>query len=369
MVELSSGAQAFVRKFSKYGGALRYSELDPLSSTRFAELIEWYRSALNNAKYAEWPYLPTGQLEAGFVHNQSFNAIATANGKQELIGVFAGAISVIYEHFQGFLADPQVLTSIGDSAAERGTPSSFQTQSSHSAIRVTHLDYPVDPVRLRAALHLALNAALFLFIHELTHVSRGHLVLLKTDFARADYTEIPFEPLPVEEAEVRRALELDADEGAATGSFTIWKALYTNGAFPALEPLGLEESWTISVVMLFRIMTSMRKPSPNPSTASHPSPDTRLIHILYGATDAHSSFPASIQLDTVMRGVDSVKEWWLRTGLSSGHVDASQDAHAELRPLRDILALNSGRLRKYAHERSVRILSERIGEGQQTNNV
>jgi hypothetical protein len=249
--------------------------------------------------------------------------------------------------------------------AECGTPSSFKTQSSDSAIRVTHLDYPVDPVRLRAALHLALNAALFLFIHELAHVSRGHLVLLRTDFARANYTEIPFEPLPVEEAEVRRALELDADEGAATGSFTIWKALYTRGAFPALEPLGLEESWTISIVMLFRIITSMRSSSPDPSTASHPSPDTRLVHILHGATYARSS----INLDTVMSGMDSVKAWWARTGLSSGHVDASQDVHSELSSLRDVLARNSERLTEYARERSVRILSERISEEQQPNNA
>jgi hypothetical protein len=89
---------------------------------RFAELIKWYGSALNNAKYAEWPHLPTGQLEAGFVHNRSFNAVATAIGKQELIGVFAGAINVIYEHFQAFLADSQVLTSIGDSAGRMRHP-------------------------------------------------------------------------------------------------------------------------------------------------------------------------------------------------------------------------------------------------------
>jgi hypothetical protein len=296
-----------------------------------------------------------GRVYSDWVENFTFNALATSHLGYECIGVFVGIPLTIYNHFYCFLNDPAVLPMIGNPSQEDRDTAAL------TALRLGDLaplpKVPDDSVRRDAAMHLAWNAVMFVFFHELAHIEACHLQLLSEFTGLTEYLELPAIPVSADEGHLRLLLELDADHLAAKHLSSVWQSMWGRGAFQALAPLGLGLSWSISLIMLFLIMDGVRPVHGPLGTSTHPSPVARLIHI--STLSVNRRLPGFDDgEDTVMRGFQEVLQWWKREQLriSSGSHGITDEIHEELNGLRRELADKYyTRLTRYALERRKRL--------------
>lgn len=342
-------AQSFNSVFTRYGGPLDSSGLHSSVNAGFEEFLMWYRSILKDSRYSTHPHLPRGNIYCDFVDNNLFNAAATTHNGYELIGVFAGAIFLIYRYFLCFFADPSTVTLVGDVSTESSDSQTLNALRNPLTSLQTAAQHPRDPERLRAAQNLAWNASIFLFGHECSHITRGHLALLQGELGVDTYIEMPAVPISAHQAAIRRALELDADEGAARANFEMWSGMYTANAFPALAPLGLGRSWSISVAMLYHIMDALHPAGIAPDNMTHPSPFTRWTYVLYLANDA-KAFPVAIDSQDLITGAQEVSQWWKRNSFPHGPRH-SADPVQELTTLKNDLKRLWPRLLQYSQAR------------------
>jgi hypothetical protein len=181
-----------------------------------------------------------------------FNAVTTCVKGQEYIGIFAGAIDFLFRCFWSFMADPETLTQLGDAKKEAASTTPWS-----DCISINDPDkarIPRDTMRRDAGALLALNAAHFLLRHEFTHLFRGHQILLNEEFSHSEFLELPTLPLTKDENRVRRALELDADHGAAAVLLEGLIKASRSGNLPYLDALGPEKVWALCIAMVFHIL-------------------------------------------------------------------------------------------------------------------
>lgn len=295
--------------------------------------------------------LAAGNVHCDWVENVTFNALATSHLDYELIGMFAGVPLLVYNHFYCFLSDPSVLPLVGNPSGE--TPDELAV----NGLRLGHTSplprTPRDPLRRDAAMHLAWNAVMFVFFHELAHIGGCHIRLLSESVGSVEYLELPAVPISSEEAHLRLLLELEADQAAATNLFSVWCSMWDRGAFEAIAPLGPELSWAISLAMLFLVMDGLQPAHRRPEYSTHPPPMVRLIHIFTLA--ANRRFPHYVDgEETALHGLQEVARWREKTGLWVSGEDhgVTMQVHDELNALRRELAdTYSERLTQYRDER------------------
>ena len=295
--------------------------------------------------------LSAGNLHCDWVENVTFNALATCHMDYELIGMFAGVPLLVYNHFYCFLSDPSVLPLVGNPSGE--TPDELAV----NGLRLGHTSplprTPRDPLRCDAAMHLAWNAVMFVFFHELSHIVGCHLRLLSESVGSLEYLEVPAVPISNKEAHLRLLLEIEADQATATNLFSVWRSMWDRGALKAIAPLGPELSWAISLAMLFLIMDGLQPANRRPEYSTHPPPIVRLIHIFTLA--ANQRLPRHVDgEETALRGLQEVIRWREKAGLrvSVGDHGVTMQVHDELNALRLELAdTYSDRLAKYRDER------------------
>lgn len=200
---------------------------------------------------------------------------------------------------------------------------------------------PSDPLRHDAAMHLAWNAVMFVFFHELGHIAWGHLRLLSDYTGSWEYLEFPHAPMSNQDARLRLLLELDADHFAAGYLSQHWKRRWDEGSFRALENLGCDLSWMISLAMLFLVMDGMVPEQPTLGQSTHPAPLVRLINIATLCTN--DRFPAYTGgEDTVLQGFEDVRVWRERARFrhSRDMHGITLDVHEHLNQLRSELQAN-----------------------------
>ena len=340
-----SNIEIFDRALNRYGGRLLTEQVHPETMQGFEEFIEFFRNILRSKNFS------TSDVHCDWIANTSFNALATHSHDKELIGLFAGVPLLLYNHCYCFFSDPETMPNIGTVTQEK--PEELVLEGLRKNLLRPLPKGPRDPLRHDAAMHIAWNAVMFVFFHELGHIAWGHLRLLSESSGSLEYLELPVVPLSDKEARLRRLLELDADHFAAGYLLQYWTKKWNDGAFSALENLGSDVSWMLSLSMLFLVMDSLNTTQPNLGQSTHPAPLVRLINI--ATICSNDRFPDYTGgEDAVLQGFNEVKAWRERAGLnpSCGMHGITMDVHEQLNQLRSELhAKYVKRLNEYSDVR------------------
>lgn len=351
---------AFSHIFDRYGGPLTdYEAYLPGKAGYQRLLADWrFESPIIN----EWPTVSAGDLYIDFVNNPSFNAIATCINGREFVGVFAGAVDFLFRCFLSFLSDPETLPEVGHAVGEIASTTKWSdlkpiTDPDKSRI-------PRDTVRRDAAGLLALHAAHFMLHHEYTHLFRGHLILLNKEFSFSEIFEIPAMPLSIDEARVRRALELDADHGAAGIRLEAFREAARSGNLPYLDVLGPDMAWALSIAMVFHIMWAQDVVTRRYEERTHPSPATRWLSVMCSAENGEMTFQKALNRENTLKGFRQVHRWWKAHSLPFAETVSLENAAPELESMREDLRVLSPRIVDYAAHR-YEILRTRLGDSAQ----
>ena len=196
-----------------FGPPLVAARLPPGAAAVFDRGAERAAAVIRAAR-ARRPRLPA--VHFAWIDSPDVNALAFRHRDRYFVGLNAGTLVLLNLVFGRMLGHPEVLTAVGDPAAESagpplaglGTDARFVTSPDH---RVT---VPVDATRRRYCLHLRDEAVAFLAAHALAHVSHGHVDRAAAVHGRPVVAErgraaaTPDPPLTCQ------SLELDADRGA-----------------------------------------------------------------------------------------------------------------------------------------------------------
>ena len=356
----SYSEMVFSHIFARYGGLLKDYEAYLPGTAGYQRLLADWRFEFPIIN--EWPTVSAGDLYIDFVNNPTFNAIATCISGREFVGVFAGAVDFLFRCFLSFMAASDTLPQVGDVAGEIASTTPWSDLKPITDPEKSRI--PRDTTRRDAAGLLALHAAHFLLHHEFTHLFRGHLILLNKEFSLSEFFELPTMPLTMDEARVRRALELDADHGAATIRLEAFRQASLSGNLPYLDAVGPDLAWALCVAMVFHIMWAQDVVTRQNEERTHPSPATRWLSVMFSAENGEMMFPEALNRDRLLEGFGQVHRWWRAQSLPLVEAVSLDNAVPELEALREDLRVLSPRIVDYAAQRD-ETLRTRIGGGAQ----
>ncbi|MFJ5510893.1 hypothetical protein [Pectobacterium jejuense] len=163
-------------------------------------------------------YDETGRtLKFGVINTAAIGGFACV-GKEDIdfIGIHFGTISLVSAIFTRMLSNPNILPGVGDTSLETnaGYTHFIPVQEDLTVFSPCR---PVCRVRSAFSKHLTLTGLDFIFGHEITHITNGHLGVLNQTRHPDPKTRRPTLS-PIE----NQAIELDADIGA-----TEWTLMYT----------------------------------------------------------------------------------------------------------------------------------------------
>ncbi len=354
----SNDEMVFSHLVARFGGPLKnYEAYLPGISGYQMLLADWH---IESHSSNEGLLVFADALYIDLVDNRSFNAFATCIDEQEFVGVFAGAVDFLFRCFLSFMSDPDSLPEVGAASGEKGGTILWSDLNPGAEPNMSLI--PRDTKRRDAAVLLALHAAHFLVHHELTHLVRGHIDLLNKEFSLKEFLEIPALPLTMNEARTRRALELDADHGAATLRLKSFQEASSSGYLQHLEVLGPDMAWALCLTMVFHIMWAQDAVNRRDEARTHPSPLTRWQSIMFSAETGEMLFPKELNRELLLKGFSQVHRWWKANSLPLVETDAVEDVLPELQALRADLGTLSPRIVEFASQRT-KILKKRFGSG------
>lgn len=258
-----SSKDIFTKAFNRFGHPMPTPDIDPSS----------LKCCYNPAAF-----MP--DIYCDYIDTDELNAMATIYKDQELVAIFYGLINFVTPYYCALLADPSMFPVIGDPSKD-STDKLIEFQK----VRISYLKkYPtvgtsapsVCPVRARATMQLIYCFQLFLHAHEVAHIVLGHLDLLKDEFGLTAYEELSVNALSEEEGNIRRALELQADQSAALTSLHLFRANIArkNDEFDDADLL-----WSIAVEFLFALFALIMIHKGKGVYSTHPSPLVRWISV------------------------------------------------------------------------------------------
>lgn len=210
-------SQDIVSVIEKRGGLYDDSVItDPFNKHLFENAFKRFEhiSKLATQRY----YDESGRtLKFGIINNAKIGAFATVGEKNvDFIGVHFGTISLLSAIFTRMLSNPNILSYIGDSSLETNAGRSHfvpiqEDQENFSPCR------PSCRIRSEFSKHLSLTGLVFIFGHEIGHISNGHFGIIKKR-QHNDHANRNVELSNLE----KQAMELDADRSASE-----WTLLYS----------------------------------------------------------------------------------------------------------------------------------------------
>jgi hypothetical protein len=303
------------------------------------------------------PYIPQdffSGIYCDYVDTDELNAMASIYKGHELVALFMGLINFIDPYYAAFLSDPLMFQEIGD-------PSKDGKADKLKAIRIECLNkYPtlgaaplsVCPIRSRAIVRLIQCGLLFLHAHEIAHIVLGHLDLLTDEFGMSVYEELPIVPLSLKESNLRKALELQADQSAALTSLHLFRQ--------QLEKPSDEEEfknadllWSIAVESIFVLLELVIDRKGIRPSVTHPSPFARWLNVKLNVCEqAEEHGIRRLQLsETGLSPMKQVINWLTTNSLTEGrslfpHNDANSAA-GELLSTWEAIRPYEGKLEHY----------------------
>jgi hypothetical protein len=253
-----SDREIFNEAFGKYGVAAEVPADVPQSS--YTPLYDPSR------------FVP--DIYCDYIETDKINAIATVHNGRELVGIFSGLANYIVPHFALLLADHKMFPQIG--SPEKESDELFSMRISFMKQFPTLGFSPLNkcPIRSQAIRRLNSCAQFFIHAHEVAHIVLGHLDLLREHFSVGLYEEIPAMPLSEEEGDVRKALELQADQSAALTTLHLFRANFENDHLAKDNEFSDKDLlWTIAVDMLYLIFEKLTANKGHRKVSlTHPSP-------------------------------------------------------------------------------------------------
>lgn len=306
--------EIFSRALQGRGMLIAPQTLPPQASEGLIEQLELYR-------------LIAPDVICGFVNNAAFNAVATVHDNREIIGIYLGSITMIARYAYGLFSDPDMFPQIGCPAHETVDPIMIRTLRQPSEHVVLDHYLPRDPIRVKAAQHIAMCAYLILFFHELSHLELCHLSLIAEEFGAPIYEEVNAAPISKEQALLIRALEWDADNAALEASLKMWRSMYSHLHYSSIASLGSAGSWFLAANLLFWVMDFIQPLSRRGLLATHPSPRARLTNARLLTT--HFRLAPDLS-ESCSVEVDSLIGWIVRSEFPSNMVaTANEEATVE----------------------------------------
>lgn len=256
MFVMASSATNFEKAFlEKYGGVCR-------SDGRFnySDTLDDLNSIVPFPVYA--------------VRNPKFNAIAVTKDNSRFIGIFTGLLDACYsEVFEVLSAD----------RFRRILPENAELPDKNWAENWRKVGF--DTSISSCAWCLSYCMVNFVVFHEAAHLSCGHHKFIEKYHDPDVYLEFPAFALSTEHAELRRALELDADHVAARSSLILWREICASfGPIRLFEAIKPDEFWLTALTIFLCLAQRRGKTRPNRQLATHPTTSARLTSSFVVAT-------------------------------------------------------------------------------------
>ena len=317
-----------------YGQPWRFQDETSIEAQAVRQLLDLFRWTVKGQRRAIGP---KGLIYCDLIENPTFNALATAYEKHEFVTLFSGAINHIYVVYFGMLSDAESLPSIGDASRESVSQEALDLiRAGQGIFAPSHL--PRDAQRLQAARDLSLLTCLFILLHEVGHIVRGHPTFLQRKHGIAAYEEIPVSSINDEQARIQLAFEWEADEYAAITSYQAARAILQHGAnLPALKPLDADLIWSISASMTF-VLIGHLSGGMTANSPTHPPALYRYVWSMMSVESAPECKQFSPQTSALQRGFAEVAGWFRRNSLelrSGGHTVAEDEAALQVQSLHE----------------------------------
>lgn len=290
--------EAFEEAFREYGGTLDLSDIPAELSDNHRGVVADYRGFSGLGIYFD------------FITNEAFNAVATTHCGHELIGVFQGLPTVLSAYFNTFLSDPETFRNLDAGDEAEFDLTRISELRSANANLYTAIAAPQNAHRSIVAQNLTSCALLFILFHERTHIEAGHLHLLNTNYGINVYEELPASPLSEEQCALRRALEIEADNGAAFTSLKMWRK-YWDAQFGKDFGLRVDDCWATSISILFLILDRFAKQR-GFAHATHPDALVRYVSVMSACRSfiADSGLPELDLSSKEDSPVTNTIRWW-----------------------------------------------------------
>lgn len=303
----------FDQIFRSKGGRLYFDSLEDGLRPYYTQYLEVFRALSESSPNARNIYVD-------FIDNDEFNAIASGRGRDEFVGIFLGTVLRTQIYINAFMSDPDVFTDIGILRTETRIPATvemirsgivgFDAKSNRAPAPAQR---PKDETRIVVANHMNMIACMFILIHELAHLTRGHLLYLRDELQMTDLNELPAVPISEHESHVRRLLEVDADRCAIQTGLARLPQITV--LVPDLKSSDDLRIWGAAAAMIYLIMDSVSTAVPETKNRTHPSVWTRFAAIDY-ATGTSDAIPEGAGKRMAAGGTE-VFTWWERNKLPS----------------------------------------------------
>lgn len=289
----SEDAAIFHGATADVGGRLDPATLDhPIESLDYT--LTRARGLLKNAAEA-LPEMPS--IHFDLIDNWQFNAVAFQHDGRYFIGIHRGTVASLAVLFDRMLADPEVLTFIGDPREENANLPllpDIGLDFERSFTTVPEFPGPQDPARQATARRLWELALDFLTVHEITHIANGHIDYLSSYQSVSAVDEVgkaSWAPWTPESKLTSQTMEMDADAmavhislmsewGRVTGRYPRpgpeWDDIYSRPGVVSLQ-------WSWAVSTLFRLMGDARLTGGDVTQESYPRPRLRAVMVQQAA--------------------------------------------------------------------------------------
>lgn len=208
---------------------------------------EFYKHLFDNAviHFAHLTRLATERYYEGSGRTLKFGIVNTAKiggfacvGEEDIdfIGIHFGTISLVSAIFTRMLSNPSILSHVGNASLETNAGYAYFIPALED-LRNFSPCRPACPIRSAFSKHLTLTGLDFIFGHEITHITNGHLgIINKAEHKDLEKRRAKLTPLE------KQAIELDADEGA-----TEWTLLFTEFARSSRSQLRVESDDSLGI--------------------------------------------------------------------------------------------------------------------------
>ena len=359
---MSATTERFIAAFQSHGPLWRFQDENTIEAKAVLQLLEMLRWVVKAQKKAVGP---RGLIGCDMIDNPNFNALAATYEQHEFVTLFSGAVDYIYLTYFALLSDPTTLASIGEASRESISQEFLDLlRTGHSTYTPAQL--PKDPQRIQAARDLSLYTCLFILLHEVGHVVRGHPAFFQRKYGLSIHEEIPVSSASGKSSDLRLAFEWEADEYAAVTSYQCIRTLLQKPAlFPSISCLDADLVWSISVSMTFCLIGHFSG-GLDASSPAHPRPRFRYVWSMLSVESAPECKIFSPQTPALQNGFDEVAGWFVRhrfdftrqksTMLNDNADKVLEAFHKEYLAIRAALRAESALLDEIANER--RVLAE-----------
>jgi len=291
--------EIFDRAMTDRGGRVAWEQKTGTGAFQVYSFVNEKAKSLIADARVQCPHLPN--IHFDFVYNGKVNAVAFKEGGQYFIGFNSGTVVMLQLILCRMLADPKVLTHIGDANVE-ATDVPLLTPLIPNAQNMVEAGATVPRAKNESrwvySRYLFDNAVHFLLGHEIAHIALGHVDYLASKTGSSFHAEVGWNQSDDVGLMEKQALEIDADfrsVNSCIGSVRLTLMAYEDAIPPwSSSPTSAEQllfDWAFAMNTLFRMFGDIRFAGSDLTAAAYP--------------------PFAIRRELAMRwALNGVKSYW-----------------------------------------------------------